>query len=138
MTNKEAIEIIRNEIKCVNNDSCKRKECAECNLVMESKEPIIEAFNKAIEALEKTEKTKQGVVIIDKYIDVVGMSKLDELVEQKAYELECLRAYKNIVKSGDCNNCALKGVCSVAPKLGQPVRYNCYAYVPKDYDKIKD
>ena len=52
MTNEEAIEIIKNEIKCVSNSNCDRN-CAECSLVMDSAEPIIEAFNIAIDAIKK-------------------------------------------------------------------------------------
>ena len=55
-------------------------------------------------------------------------TKLDELIAQKSYELDCLKAYKNIVKSGDCNNFGNKG-CEWAPKPGQLVRYNCPHYV---------
>ena len=57
------------------------------------------------------------------------MNKLDELIAQKAYELDCLMAYRNIVESGDCNTCACKNGCTEVPKAGQLVRYNCYAYV---------
>lgn len=52
MTQEEAISIIENEIKCVSNPECDRN-CAECPLVMESAEPIIEAFNLAIDAIKK-------------------------------------------------------------------------------------
>lgn len=59
------------------------------------------------------------------------MSKLDDLIAQKAYELDCLRNYRNIIESGDCNTCACKHDCTEVPKAGQMVRYNCYAYVKK-------
>ena len=56
------------------------------------------------------------------------MKKLDELIAQKAYELDCFMAYRNIVESGDCNTCANRKECSEVPKAGQLVRYNCYGY----------
>lgn len=56
------------------------------------------------------------------------MGKLEELIAQKAYELDCLRTFKNIVDSGDCNDCALKRECEIVPKAGQLVRYNCYKF----------
>lgn len=57
------------------------------------------------------------------------MSKLDDVIAQKAYELDCLRNYRNIVESGDCNNCTHKSHdCMYVPKPGQLVRYNCPHY----------
>lgn len=55
-------------------------------------------------------------------------TKLDDLIAQKAYELDCLRAYRNIVDSGDCNDCQNKE-CEWKPKIGNLVRYNCPHYV---------
>lgn len=60
------------------------------------------------------------------------MGKLEELIAQKAYELDCLRSYKDIIDSGDCNTCACKKDCTEVPKPGQLVRYNCYAYIAED------
>lgn len=60
------------------------------------------------------------------------MSKLDDLIAQKAYELDCLMAYRNISESGDCNICKFKGACSIAPEPGQLVRYNCYYFREAD------
>lgn len=56
------------------------------------------------------------------------MNKLDDLIAQKAYELDCLRSYRDIIKSGDCNNCKFLKDCNIKPKTGQMVRYNCYQY----------
>lgn len=55
----------------------------------------------------------------------VNMSKLDDIIAQKAYELDCLTSYRQIVESGDCNECKKKWECEYAPKPGQLVRYNC-------------
>ena len=57
------------------------------------------------------------------------MRKLEELIAQKAYELDSLMLLRQILSSGDCNTCACKNDCTEVPKAGQMVRYNCYAYV---------
>ena len=51
MTNKEAIEIIRKEILCVDRDCDIERSCGNCDLVKPSKEPILEAYKMAIAAL---------------------------------------------------------------------------------------
>ena len=54
MTNEEAIAIIRNEYKCVDRDCDIERSCGKCDLMMPSKEPILEAYRLAIKALEQT------------------------------------------------------------------------------------
>lgn len=44
---------------------------------------------------------------------------------QLADYLECL---KEIWESGDCNDCLHQHNCTIKPKLGQLVRFNCYQY----------
>lgn len=56
------------------------------------------------------------------------MSKLDDIITQKAYELNCLQAYRDIVESGDCNTCKFLRDCDIRPRVGELVRYNCYRY----------
>lgn len=54
MTNEEAIEIIRTEIKCVkrnDNAQCDRK-CESCDLVLPTSK-VIKAYDLAIEALRR-------------------------------------------------------------------------------------
>ena len=54
MTNKEAITIIENEIKCVwTQQNCKR-DCENCPLIKPAGD-ILDAFDMAIEALEENE-----------------------------------------------------------------------------------
>jgi hypothetical protein len=55
------------------------------------------------------------------------MSKIDKAIADVAYILDCLMAYRNIVSTGDCNNCKNKD-CGCKPKPGQLVRYNCPHY----------
>lgn len=52
MTNSEAIEIIRKEYSCVDRDCDIEKSCGKCDLMMPSKEPILEAYKMAMQALE--------------------------------------------------------------------------------------
>ena len=53
MTREEAIKIIETEYKCVNRDCDIERSCGKCDLMMPTKEPILEAYNMAIEALKQ-------------------------------------------------------------------------------------
>jgi NADH pyrophosphatase NudC (nudix superfamily) len=53
MTREEAIAIIRKEYLCVDRDCDIEKNCGRCDLMMPSKEPILEAYKMAIQALEQ-------------------------------------------------------------------------------------
>lgn len=53
MTREEAIAIIRKEYLCVDRDCDIERSCGRCDLMMPSKEPILEAYNMAISALEQ-------------------------------------------------------------------------------------
>jgi hypothetical protein len=53
MTNEEAIAIIRKEYLCVDRDCDIERSCGKCDLVMPSKEPILQAYKLAIKALEQ-------------------------------------------------------------------------------------
>lgn len=53
MTREQAITIIRQEYLCVDRDCNIEKNCGKCDLAMPSKEPILEAYKMAIEALEQ-------------------------------------------------------------------------------------
>lgn len=56
MTNEEAITIIRKEYLCVDRDCDIERSCGKCDLVMPSKEPILQAYKLAIKALEQKSK----------------------------------------------------------------------------------
>ncbi len=58
MTNEEAIEIIRKECLCVDRDCNIERSCGKCDLMMPTKEPILQAYNMAIKALEQINKIK--------------------------------------------------------------------------------
>ena len=53
MTKDEAIAIIRKEYLCVDRDCDIERNCGKCDLMMPSKEPILEAYKMAIKALEQ-------------------------------------------------------------------------------------
>lgn len=55
------------------------------------------------------------------------MSRLDETIADVAYILEALKAYRNIVRSGNCNSCWNKS-CEWKPEWGKPLRWNCPHY----------
>lgn len=57
------------------------------------------------------------------------MDRLDKAISNVSYILDTLMAYRNIVQTGDCNRCKIKKDCSVCPKPGEMVRYNCMFYV---------
>jgi len=56
MTNEEAKAIIRKEYLCVDRDCDIERSCGKCDLMMPSKEPILEAYKMAMDALEQITK----------------------------------------------------------------------------------
>ncbi len=53
MTKPEAKAIIRKEYLCVDRDCDIEKNCGRCDLMIPSKEPILEAYKMAMDALEQ-------------------------------------------------------------------------------------
>jgi len=53
------------------------------------------------------------------------MKKLDKAIKDVAYVMDSLLLLREILESGDCNECAGIKSCQYAPKPGQMVRYNC-------------
>lgn len=47
-------------------------------------------------------------------------NKLDEIMHDMNYALECLKVYRDITMAGNCNICK--------PKLGELIRFNCPLY----------
>lgn len=60
MTREEAISIIQREYSCVDRECNIERSCGKCDLMMSSKEPILEAYKMAIKTLEQEPKTKTG------------------------------------------------------------------------------
>ena len=57
---------------------------------------------------------------------------IDLLIAEQSYILDALRAYREVIDSGCCNDCGSKKDCEYVPKLGQLVRYNCPFYKRKE------
>jgi len=57
MDRQQAIEIIRKEYLCVSRDCDIERSCGKCDLMMPSKEPILEAYKMAMDALAIPNKT---------------------------------------------------------------------------------
>ena len=53
MTREEAIEVIRKEYACVDADCDIERNCGRCELHMPSKDPILKAYEMAIQALSQ-------------------------------------------------------------------------------------
>lgn len=58
-------------------------------------------------------------------IEARKMGRLDDVIREVNCILGILLAYRDIVQTGDCNECAKKMGCEYVPKAGQVVRYNC-------------
>lgn len=71
MNREEAIAIIRKEILCVNRDCDIERSCGKCDLVMPSKEPILEAYRMAIKDL-------QSITALSADLKVVDRNSMDE------------------------------------------------------------
>jgi hypothetical protein len=56
MTNEEAKAIIRKEYLCVDRNCDIEKSCGRCDLMIPSKEPILEAYKIAMDAIEQITK----------------------------------------------------------------------------------
>ena len=66
------------------------------------------------------------------------MDRLDKAIADVAYILDVLMAYRNIVQTGNCNECKWKKTCAIKPELGQVVRYNCSFYEGEDSKQNAD
>lgn len=70
--------------------------------------------------------------------------RLDKAISEISYVLDSLMAYRDIVKTGNCNTCWKRTDCKYAPKFGQTVRYNCPHYeeeceeVWEDEDELQE
>ncbi len=61
-------------------------------------------------------------------------TRLDAIISDMAYILDCLRLLRDIENTGDCNNCGKTKQCMHLPKVGGMVRYNCPFYKEKEGD----
>ena len=59
------------------------------------------------------------------------MSRIDDVIADQAYILDCLIALRNICRTGNCNECDQQ-TCEYMPVPGQQVRYNCPFFKRKE------
>ena len=64
MNNKGAIDVLKNEIKCVKSETCNREECRYCYLVL-PEHYILEALEKGIKALSKEQAVNDAIKEIE-------------------------------------------------------------------------
>jgi NADH pyrophosphatase NudC (nudix superfamily) len=83
MTREEAIAIIRKEYLCVDRDCDIEKNCGRCDLMMPSKEPILEAYKMAIQALEQESKTGHWEEVGDEYIQVYDLNGIQSCGDER-------------------------------------------------------
>ena len=82
MTREQAAEIIRKEYKCVDRDCDIERSCGKCDLMMPSKEPILQAYELAIQAIHDIEQIR-GIINAPVHIqeDVVRYQMICEVVK---------------------------------------------------------
>ena len=56
------------------------------------------------------------------------MNRLDKIIDDIRYTLECLTVLREIQETGDCNICKNRE-CTYRPSYGQLPRYNCPFYI---------
>jgi len=92
MTNEEAKAIIRKEYMCVDRDCDIERSCGRCDLMMPNKEPILQAYKMAMDALEQITKIAdivEGTIdhfdyddAMDVLYEIKGVIKNDERTSQ--------------------------------------------------------
>ena len=105
MTREEAIAIIRKEYLCVDRDCGIEKNCGRCDLMMPSKEPILEAYKMAIQALEQEPKT--GHWIEHPEIETSTPEYLMFYECSECGDKQCF-CKSDIHKKRFCNNCGAR------------------------------
>ena len=81
MTRKEAIAIIRKEYLCVDRDCDIERSCGKCDLMMPTKEPILEAFKMAMNSLEIDERYELEYEQIEPCDDAISRQAVLEAIE---------------------------------------------------------
>ena len=61
-------------------------------------------------------------------LSVSDIERMQKYLGENRQLAEWLKALKEIWDSGDCNDCLHQKNCTIRPKLGQLVRFNCYQY----------
>ena len=95
MTKPEAKTIIRKEYLCVDRDCDIEKNCGRCDLMMPSKEPILQAYKMAMDALEQEP-------CEDEYIKVPKKALKYRTAGMVAYNTEWLKNHFDIERVAIC------------------------------------
>ena len=61
--------------------------------------------------------------------------RLDNVIADQRYILECLELLRRIQESGNCHTCFNKE-CNCKPEWGEMIRYNCPCYKEKASNPI--
>lgn len=108
LTAEEAIAVIEREIACVNKECNIERACGQCELVMPSKEPIIEAYKLAIEALKT--KPCEDCISRQTVLDIVNNPlniRLDEIIKKLPPVTPKSKTahWIHFANSDDCSGC---------------------------------
>ena len=109
MTNKQAIKIIQNEYKCVDCDCDIERSCGKCQYMMPNKEPILTAYEMAIQALsqEPTSRVKNELN--------VELNELEPCTDAVSRELSA----KDYLDMADRKAKKIKDALTVTQKSGK-------------------
>ena len=129
MTLKEKVQLVsklcRDQVEC---DNCPVKQHSEeigactTNIFATVSEKRLDAMLKCFDGEDCWNREYMPV-------EDEGMkTKLDKAIEEVAYILDCLTAYRSITEKGGCNDCKFRRGCKSCPKPGEVVRYNCPLY----------
>ena len=127
MTREEAIKIIRKEYLCVHRECDIEKSCGKCDLVMPNKEPILQAYKMAMDALKQKpceDAVSREAVLkaIDKWYENNNQLFLSDCIEDLIiainYELPSVQPK---AKTGRCKECQYFEYDSVANVDGVPL-----------------
>lgn len=86
------------------------------------------------EAIIHAEETAEEIENACEHYEIAGVNVSNgrRCAEEHCQLAEWLKLLKRILKSGDCNECAIQKMCNVRPEWGEQVRYNCPMFVRKE------
>ena len=146
MTNEEAIAIIRKEYLCVDRDCDIERSCGKCDLVMPSKEPILQAYKLAIKALDQ-EPCKDAISREDALMALTGeyTDSLSEILPKAIKRINALPSVTPAEKVGQweynpldmcfqCSQCK----CCCEDDYKEPPKYNYCPHCGAKMQEVKE